>query len=129
MKPEEKAILKKKLLKIIEKRYLSIPDDTLESWIKYVGVTKGILNGVVQDWRMVYHAGANGLNDCVWAPPFGLPKVDSLLRIVDLDTVMQDCDIEEMFLNFELHPSVRKYTGVDVGPLDLSDSECSARLL
>ena len=49
MKPEEKAILKKKLLKIIEKRFLTIPDDTLESWIKYFGVPKGILNGVVQD--------------------------------------------------------------------------------
>ena len=47
MKPEEKAILKKKLLKNIEKRYLSIPDDTIESWIKYFGVPKGILNGVV----------------------------------------------------------------------------------
>jgi len=129
MKPEEKAILKKKLLKNIEKRYLSIPDNTLESWIKYFGVPKGILNGVVQDWWVVYHAGANGLNDCVWAPPFGLPKVDSLLRIVDLDTVMQDRDIGEMFLNFKLHPSVRKYTGVDVGPLEFSDSECIARLL
>ena len=129
MKPEEKAILRKKLLKNIEKRYLSVPDDKLESWIKYFGVPKGILNGVVQDWRVVYHAGANGLNDCVWAPPFGLPKIDSLLRIVDLDSVMQDRDIGEMFLNFELHPTARKYTGVDVRPLDFTDSECMARLL
>ena len=65
----------------------------------------------------------------MWAPPFGLPKIDSLLRIVDLDTVMQDRDFGEMFLNFELHPSARKYTGVDVGPLEFSDSECIARLL
>ena len=65
MKPEERAILKKKLLKNIEKRYLTIPDVTLESWIKYFGVPKGILDGVVQDWRGVYQSGANGLNDCV----------------------------------------------------------------
>jgi len=127
MKPEEKAILKKKLLKNIQ--YLAIPDDTLESWIKYFGVPKGILDGVVQDWRVVYHVGANGLNDCVWDPPFGIHKVDSLLRSVDLDTVMHNRDIGEMFLNFELHPSARKYTGVDVGPLEFSDSECIARLL
>ena len=50
MKPEEKVILKQKLLQIIEKRYLTIPDDTLESWIKYFSVPKGVSNGVVQDW-------------------------------------------------------------------------------
>ena len=93
MKPEEKTILKKKLLQIIEKRYLTIPDDTLESWIKYFSVPQGVTNGVVQDWRIVYHAGANGLNNCGWAPPFSLPKMDSLLRIVDLDTVIQNQDI------------------------------------
>ena len=130
-KPEEKAILKEKLLKIIEKRYLIIPDSVVESWIKYFGVPKGVLDGVVQDWRIVHHAGANGLNDylCVWAPPFGLPKIDLLLRIVDPDTLMQDRDIGEMFLNFELHPSVRKYTGVDVGPLGFSNTECEARIV
>jgi len=78
--------LKKKLYKNIEKLYLTIPDDSLEYWIKYFGVPKRILDGVVQDWRVVYYAGANGLNDCVWAPPFGLPKADSLLRNVDVDT-------------------------------------------
>ena len=77
----------------------------------------------------MYHAGANGLNDCVWAPPFSLPKIDSLLRIVDFDTVMQDQDIGEMFLNSKLHPSARKYTGVDVRPLDFTNTECITRLL
>ena len=47
IKPEEKNILKQKLLQIIEKRYLTIPNDTLESWIKYFSVSKGVSNGVV----------------------------------------------------------------------------------
>jgi len=42
---------------------------------------------------------------------------------------MQDRDMGEMFLNFELHPSASKYTGVDVGPLEFSNTECIARLL
>ena len=32
---------------------------------------------------------------------------------------MEDRDIGEMFLNFELHPNTRRFTGVDVGPLEL----------
>ncbi len=54
---------------------------------------------------MVYDARANGLNDCVWVPPFFLPSVEALLRIVDHTSVTEDRDIEEMFLNFELHPN------------------------
>jgi len=42
---------------------------------------------------------------------------------------MKDRDIGEMFLNFELHPSVRKYTRLDVGPLEFDESECASRWL
>ena len=42
---------------------------------------------------------------------------------------MEDRDIGEMFLNFPLHPSVRKFVGVDVGPLGFSKEECGARWL
>jgi len=34
-----------------------------------------------------------------------------------------------MFLNFELHPMVRKFVGVDVGPLGFSKEECASRWL
>jgi len=40
---------------------------------------------------------------------------------------MEDRDIGEIFLNFPLHPSVRKIVGVDVGPLGFSKQECEAR--
>lgn len=70
---------------------------------------------------------SNGLNDSVWTPSFWLPKVDSLLRMVDFDSVMEDRDIGEMFINFQLHPSIRKYTGVDLGPLGLTEDECASQ--
>ena len=41
------------------------PEVKLHSLIKYFAVPKG-----EGDWRVVYNAGANGLNDCVWALHF-----------------------------------------------------------
>ena len=129
MSPEETAVLRDKILKVIKKRYIKVPEERLRSVISYFGVPKGVVDGIIQDWRIVYHAGANGLNDSVWAPSFWLPGVASLVRILDLTSVMEDRDIGEMFLNFPLHPSVRKFVGVDVGPLGFSKEECGARWL
>ena len=127
--PEETAVLKEKILKVIRKRYLVVPEDRLRSVISYFGVPKGVIDGIIQDWRIVYHAGANGLNEKVWAPSFWLPGVNSLVRMLDLTSVMEDRDIGEMFLNFELHPMVRKFAGVDVGPLGFTKEECASRWL
>ena len=124
MPPEETKILRSKLLKMIKRRYIVPPEERLQSLIFYFGVPKGVLDGVVQDWRIVYHAGANKLNDAVWVPSFWLPRVDSLLRIVDFDSCMEDRDIGEMFLNFELDPFIRRFTGVDIGPLGISKDDC-----
>ena len=77
----------------------------------------------------MYHAGANGLNDCVWAPTFGLPTISTMLQMIDTDSFMQDRDMGEMFLLFPLHERVRKFTGVDVGALKFSDKECASRWL
>ena len=129
MSPEETAVLREKILKVIQKRYLVVPDEKLKSVISYFGVPKGVIDGIIQDWRIVYHAGANGLNDKVWAPSFWLPGVNSLIRMLDLTSVMEDRDIGEMFLNFELHPMVRKFAGVDVGPLGFTKEECASRWL
>jgi len=124
--PDETAILRGKIEKMIQRRYLVPPNKMLSSLIFYFGVPKGILEGVVQDWRIVYHAGANGLNDAVWAPSFWLPRVDSLLRLVDLNSSMEDRDIGEMFLNFELDPEIRQYTGIDIRPLGLDEEVCNS---
>ena len=68
LKPDEKAILRKKLLKFIDKGYLAPHVGRIESLIKYFAIPKGVIEGVVQDWRIVFDAGANELNECVWAP-------------------------------------------------------------
>ncbi len=73
----------------------------------------------------MFHAGANQLNDCVWAPSFSLPTVNSLLRIVDEQTLMQDQDVGKMFLNFQLHSNTMRYAAVDLGPLEFTSAECS----
>ena len=129
MAAPEREVLRKKVLAMWQKRYLDVPTGKLKSAISYFAVPKGEVDGVVQDWRVVFHAGANGLNDCVWAPSFWLPSIESLLRIVDETSFMEDRDVGEMFLNYELHPLVRKFAGVDVRPLGFTEEEYPNRWL
>ena len=129
LKPDEKTILRKKLLKFINKGYLDLAPHIgrLESLIKYFAIPKGVIDGVVQDWRIVFDAGANELNECVWAPSFCLPTVNLLLRITDEGTLMRDQDLGEMFLLFHLHPNTVKFTGVDLGPLEFGPEDRGQR--
>jgi hypothetical protein len=95
--------------------------------IKYFAVPKGIINGIVQDWQTVFHAGANKLNDCIWTPSFSLPTVNSLLCIVNHNTLMANQDMGKMFLNFHLHSDTIKFAGIDLAPLEFSKEECNQR--
>jgi hypothetical protein len=81
------------------------------SLTSYFSVPKG-----ESDVRMVYDATRSNLNASLWAPNFGLPTVDSLLRGVNEGTWMGDLDIGEMFLNFCLHPKLQPLCGVDLRP-------------
>ncbi len=83
LKPNEQQVLRKKVKKLIDKKYVTPCQGQISLLIKYFAVPKGIINGEVQDWQNVFHAGANKLNDVVWAPSFGLPTVSSLLQITD----------------------------------------------
>jgi hypothetical protein len=57
----------------------------------------------------------------MWTPSFSLPAVNSpLLQITDKKTLMKDQDLGEMFLLFQLHPNMTKFTAVDLGPLPWS---------
>ena len=69
---------------------------------------------VSDDIRMVYDATCSGLNQAVWAPWFPMRTVLSPLRAVVAGTIMSDCDVGEMFLNFMLEPKLRPYAGVDL---------------
>jgi hypothetical protein len=104
---------KSKILKVVKRRYLKTVDiGSIKSLIKYFAVQKGD-----DDIRLVYDATANRLNECVWAPPFWLPTIDTLVRGVDKDSWMTDRDVGNMFLNYQLHESVVPYTGVDLSSL------------
>lgn len=119
--PEALSVLQDKLSKMVERRYIKDPMRAPQAWIFYFAVPKGVVDEVVLDWRIVYDAGANGLNDAVWAPSFWMPTFMSLLRILDTSSWMEDRDLGEMFINFPLHRSVRRCTGVDLRPLGLSE--------
>ena len=115
------------LLKFINKDYLAPPVEWIESLIKYFLVPKGIIDDVIQDWKIVYDTGANKLNKFVWAHSFCLPTVNLLLQITDEMTLMQDQDLGEMFLLFQLHPNTVKFMAVDLGPLEFGTKECAQR--
>jgi hypothetical protein len=55
---------------------------------------------VLVDIRLVYDGTKSGLNKAMWAPWFGLPSVDSLLRCLAPGTFMADNNVGEMFLIF-----------------------------
>jgi hypothetical protein len=94
---EEKQVLHKKISRFITRRYIAPIPGKFESSNKYFAVLKGN-----DDWRIVFHAGANKLNDRVWAPLFCLPSINLLLRIM-------------------------KFTAIDLAPLDFGPEDCKHR--
>jgi hypothetical protein len=105
--PDKQDILKSKISKFIKKGYIVPPEPgQVESLIKYFAVLKGILDSIIQDWWVVFHAGANKLNNSIWAPSFALPSLNSLLRIINSNPLMSNRHMGEMFLNFGLDQRV-----------------------
>ncbi len=105
------------------KGYIAPVKGRAGSLIKYFAIPNGIIQGVVQDWYMAFHVGANKLNDCIWTPSFSLPTINSLLQIVKEHTLMANRDMGEMFLNFNLYPDTVKYACINIGPL-FTPKEC-----
>lgn len=110
--------MQKKLEVPIGKGYLEI--GPILSLTSYFAVPKGL-----DDIRMVYDGTKSGLNDAMFAPWFPLPTVEQLLRVVDCGSFMGDIDVDEMFVNFALHKSLRVHGVVDVTPYfpELKNSE------
>ena len=117
-------MLRDKLKKVIKRGYLFGSGIKLRSLIRYFAVPK-----TDTDYRVVYDATANKLNDAVWAPSFWLPTVDTLVRYVDADTWMMDRDVGDMFLNFPLDKRVWPYTGLHLADLFDGTSEEDAEIL
>ena len=137
MGPEEREVLRRKITKLIDKKYLgpSVEDRGIrsreassgvrrhKSAIKYFAVAKGRVDDVVQDWRIVFDAGANDLNEAVFVPSFSLPNTNSLLRLVGSKTRMSDRDLSEMFHQFQLHEGTIDYAAIDLRPLQLDPTK------
>jgi hypothetical protein len=104
-----RELAREKILKLIKHCYLQNIGITVKSTIKWLAVPKGY-----DDIRLVYDATANWLNECVWVLTFWLPTVDSMARALNKGSWMTDRDVEDMFLNFQLHESVVPYTRVDL---------------
>jgi hypothetical protein len=81
----------------------------VSSLIAFFEVIKALM-----DIRFVYDRTKSGLNEAMWAPWFGLPTMDSLLRCLAPGTFMADNNVGETFLNFPLHQSLRELCGVDL---------------
>ncbi len=117
-----RAKAKKKIFKVAKKRYLLTTGIKVKSLIKYFAVPKG-----EDDIRLVYDAMANKLNNCVWVPTFWLPTINLLVRALDKDSWMTDHDVGDMFLNFQLHESMKQFTGVNLSSLYKTESEPGLR--
>ena len=105
--PTNKRKLLEKVATVIHKGYLE--DGLVKNLTSFFAVPKGD-----DDIRVVYDASKSGLNVALWAPNFGLPTIDTVLRSVGFNSWMGDADFGEHFLNFPLDKGLRPYAGVDV---------------
>lgn len=104
---EDRDLVWEKTVKVRERQYIDGGD--VESLTHYFYVPKGDT-----DIRMVYNGTSCGLNDCLFAPHFGLPTIRDTLRSLLPGYCQADIDIAEMFLNFILGEELRPYSGVDI---------------
>ncbi len=95
--PDEKEVLCKKIIKFVAKGYIGLIDGKIGFIIKYFAVPKEIINGIIQDWWMVFHARANKLHDCIWTTSFSFLTVNFILRTVNQHTLMANWGMGDMF--------------------------------
>lgn len=88
----------------------------VKSLIRYFAVPKG-----EDDVCRVYDGTSSGFNRWVWAPSFGLPTVETMLRSVENRSWLGDIDVGEQFLNFPLDPIAQLFCGVDLTPYFLEE--------
>lgn len=104
------------------------PEDRVMCWQKLYKMRERLYNvGLVlslmhmfympkgdSDIRMVYNGAALGINECLFAPHFGLPVILYVLRSLRPGYYQADMDIGKMFPNFILGEQLCPYSGVDV---------------
>ena len=71
MEDGARLVLQDKIIKYYRKRHIIEPPSKLKSAIQFFAMQKGVAeDGGAANWQVVFHTGANGLNDCVWVPSF-----------------------------------------------------------
>ena len=109
---------RRKVFKVIQRGYLRpVRKEELRSLMHYFSVPKGD-----DDIRIVYDGSKCKLNSATFAPWFAVPTSNTLERTVTPHTIQGDNDFGDMFLNFQLHEEMQRYTGVDARDL-LNDAE------
>jgi hypothetical protein len=122
LKLDEKKVLRKKIRKFVEQKYIAPPTGWIRSLIKYFAVPKGDDNV-----RIVSNATANRLNKCIWVPSFWPPTINTLVCALDKNSWMMDRDVGDMFLNYQFHSLAMPFTGVDLLLLYESKDEVGPR--
>ena len=105
--PAKQELMRAKVVKVRRLEYIKA--GRIESGTSFFSVDKG-----ATDIRMVYNGTGCGLNDVLYAPHFGLPTVRATLRAILPGFFQCDLDVQDQFLNYKLHKSLREYSGVDV---------------
>jgi hypothetical protein len=107
--PLKKQLILEKLQKILDRGYVIVPSSRtfIRSLMDFFEVDKD------SDIRLVYNGTSCGLNDAIWAPNFFLPTPATAARSLGFGYYMVDIDLGEMFLNFPLHETLQRYSGVD----------------
>jgi hypothetical protein len=105
--PAKHELMRTKVVKDRKLGYIS-PGEVIRG-TNFFSVDKG-----ETDIRMVYNGTSCGLNDILYAPHFGLPTVRETLRSILPGFHQCDLDVQDQFLNFILHKTMREYSGVDV---------------
>jgi hypothetical protein len=112
--PAKHEMMQAKVVQVCKQGYI-LPGKVVGG-THYFCVVKG-----ADDIRMVYNSTSCGLNDVLWALHFGLLTVKQTLRALLPGYCQCDLDVGEQFLNYPLHSNLRKFSGVDVRGVRLSD--------
>eukprot|EP00956_Cyclotella_meneghiniana_P007532 scaffold10178_cov23-Cyclotella_meneghiniana.AAC.4 len=113
---EDRTKVWRKLSKVRERLYINV--GLVLSLMHWFYVLKGD-----SDIRMVYNGTASGINDCLFAPHFGLPILLFVVRSLMAGYFQADMDIGEMFPNFMLGERLRPYSGVDVSHIRTTEGD------
>lgn len=110
---KKRKMVEPKVAKVLQNGYAKIVDPgALRSLLFMFDVPKGS-----DDIRLVYDGSKSGLNDCLWAPWFALPTVETMCRTLEPGYWCADNDYGDQFLNFPLDRDLQKYCGIDLSRL------------